>query len=69
MSNAFYAALDNADSKGELRNSVDPREEAGFFTASVLGLFVMLRATAPPAVIEGAALAAIKHFEALRANA
>ena len=69
LSKAFYAALDNAHVQGELRSSVNPREEADFFTASVLGLFVMLRATAPPAVIEGAARAAIKHLEALRSDA
>jgi len=47
---------------------VDPRQEAAFFTASVLGLFVMLRAKAPPTVIESAALVAIEHLEALRAE-
>ena len=41
------------------------REEADFFTASVLGLFVMLRAKAPQTVIESAARAAIQHLEAL----
>ena len=66
LSEAFYAALGNAHGKGELRRSVDPREEAGFFTASVLGLFVMLRAKAPPTVIESAARVAIAHLEALR---
>jgi TetR/AcrR family transcriptional repressor of nem operon len=66
LSEAFYAALGNAHGKGELRRSVDPREEARFFTASVLGLFVMLRAKAPPTVIESAARVAIEHLEALR---
>jgi AcrR family transcriptional regulator len=68
LSEAFYGALDNARGKGELRRSVDPREEGGFFTASVLGLFVMLRAKAPPTVIESAARVAIEHLEALRAE-
>jgi hypothetical protein len=68
LSEAFYAALGNARGKGELRRSVDPREEAGFFTASVLGLFVMLRAKAPRTVIESAARVAIEHLEALRAE-
>ena len=67
LSTAFYAALDNAHSRGELRRSADPREEANFFTASVLGLFVMLRAKGPPKVIESAARVAIEHLEALRA--
>lgn len=66
LSKAFYKALNNADSKGELRNSVALREEADFFTASTLGLFVMIRAKAPPAIIENAAKMAIEHLEGLR---
>jgi len=68
LSEAFYAALDNAHGRGELRRSVDPQKEASFFTASVLGLFVMLRAKAPPTVIESASRVAIDHLEALRAE-
>jgi TetR/AcrR family transcriptional regulator, transcriptional repressor for nem operon len=63
LSEAFYVAL----SRGELRHAADPRKEADFFTASVLGLFVMLRAKALPTTIENAALVAIKHLEDLRA--
>ena len=66
LSNAFHAALDNADGRGELRPSADLRSEAGFLTASVLGMFVMLRAKAPPTVVEDAARVAIEHLEALR---
>jgi TetR/AcrR family transcriptional repressor of nem operon len=69
LSKAFCTALDNAYGKGELRRSVDPGEEADFFTASVLGMFVMLRAKAPPMVIENAAQMAIEHLEGLRAEA
>ena len=65
---AFHAALDNAHSKGELRRSVHSREEASFFTASVLGIFVMLRAKAPSKVIESAAQVAIEHLERLCAE-
>ena len=65
LSNAFFAALSNAGASGELRPSVKPRQEADFFTASVLGLFVMLRAKAPPTVIERAARGAIAHLESL----
>ena len=65
LSTAFYKALSNAHSRGELRNSIAPREEADFFTASVLGLFVMIRAKAPPAIIENAAKIAIEHLEGL----
>jgi len=66
LSAAFYYALDNAQSKGKLRRSVAPRREAGFFTASVLGMFVMLRAKAPPSSLESASRVAIEHLEALR---
>ena len=66
LSRAFDAALTNAQTEGQLAAGVDPREESEFFTASVLGLFVMLRATAPPATIEHAARAAIRHLDTLR---
>jgi TetR/AcrR family transcriptional repressor of nem operon len=66
LCDAFYAALEKAQSNGELRPSTDLRAEAGFFTASVLGLFVMLRAQAPRTVVEDAARIAIEHLEALR---
>jgi hypothetical protein len=66
LSRAFYSALENAQGKGELRLPVEPRAEAGFLTASVLGMFVMLRAKAPPTVIKGAVRVAIEHLEALR---
>jgi len=66
LSDAFCAALDNAHGQGELRPSVEPRAEAGFFTASVLGMFVMLRAKARPTVVEDAVRIAIEHLEALR---
>ena len=65
LCSAFRAALDNAHGRGELRPFVEPGAEAGFFTASVLGMFVMLRAKAPPTVVEDAARIAIEHLEAL----
>jgi TetR/AcrR family transcriptional repressor of nem operon len=66
LSGAFFAALGNAQRRGELHGSVSPREEAHFFTAAVLGLFVMLRAKAPPMVIESAIRTSIDHLEGLR---
>ena len=69
LTGAFCRALDNAHRTGELRTSVNPREEAAFFTAAVLGLFVMLRAAAPPKTIKSATQIAINHLEALRADA
>lgn len=66
ISSAFQAALENADGNGDLRSSVDTAEEAQFLTASVLGIFVMLRAGAPATAIAAAASGAIDHVEALR---
>jgi TetR/AcrR family transcriptional repressor of nem operon len=65
LSTAFYKALNNAYKKGDLRNSVSPRKEADFFTASTLGLFVLIRANAPPTVVKNAAKTAIEHLEGL----
>ena len=65
LTNAFYKALNNAHSKGVLRHGVALKEEADFFTASTLGLFVLLSAKAPPAIIENAAKMAIEHLEGL----
>ncbi|MBQ0718596.1 MAG: TetR/AcrR family transcriptional regulator [Gammaproteobacteria bacterium] len=65
LSKAFYKALNNAYSNGELRNSVSLRKEADFFTASTLGLFVMIRAKAPPTIISNAAEMAVEHLEGL----
>jgi len=68
ISRAFHTALSNASKSGELPQTVDPKEEADFFTASVLGLFVMLRAKAPKSVIKHAAYTGIRHLESLRAK-
>jgi TetR/AcrR family transcriptional repressor of nem operon len=68
LSEAFFAALINAQEAGHLRPSVDPRAEASFFTASVLGLFVLLRASASPALVESAAGVALDHLESLIAR-
>ena len=65
LSKAFYKALNNAQRKSYLLDSVAVREEADFFTASTLGLFVMIRAKAPTAIIKNAAKMAIEHLEAL----
>jgi TetR/AcrR family transcriptional repressor of nem operon len=65
LSGAFLSALENARERGELRDGVDPREEAAFFTAALLGVFVMLRARAPTAVIRSAAEVVSGHLETL----
>ena len=68
LSRAFFVALNNANNRGELLNTVNPREEADFFTASVLGLFVMIRAKAPATIVENATKIAIDHLDGLRAE-
>ena len=65
LSSAFRSALSNAGEVGELHPTVDLRQEADFFTAVVLGLFVMLRADAPAVVIRHAAHAALEKLDAL----
>ncbi len=66
IARAFTAALSHALREGELASTVSPRAEASFFTAAVLGLFVMLRAQAPERVIQSAARVATDHLETLR---
>ena len=65
ISKAFYKALNNANKKGELHKSVSLKEEADFFTATTLGLFVMIRAKTPKAVLGNATKMTIKHLEGL----
>jgi len=68
LSEAFLSALSHAEGSGQLASSVDPQAEASFFTVSVLGLFVLLRANAPSGVIGSAAQVATNHLELLLAN-
>jgi len=65
LSNAFFTALSNAEINGQLKISVDTRMEADFFTSSVLGMFVMLRAKASPSTVKRTADAAITHLDSL----
>ena len=65
LSQAFYQALKNVQRRGELRNEVALQGEADFLTASTLGLFVMIRAEAPPTIIKNSANMAIEHLEGL----
>jgi len=66
ISNAFNNALKNAATRNELIDGIDCREEADFFTASVLGLFVMLRAKAPAATVERAVRVAIRTLQSIQ---
>ncbi|MEM7365557.1 MAG: TetR/AcrR family transcriptional regulator [Pseudomonadota bacterium] len=65
IENAFLSALQNAASEGEINDTVDVSKEADFFTATVLGLFVMLRAQAPARLIKNAVDSAVEHLNLL----
>ncbi|MCH8978836.1 MAG: TetR/AcrR family transcriptional regulator [Armatimonadetes bacterium] len=65
LSGGFQNALQNAQRAGVVRTTVDPLDESRFLTASVLGIFVMLRAQAAPEVIEGAAHVALQHLDSI----
>ncbi|MBI1417680.1 MAG: TetR family transcriptional regulator [Limimaricola sp.] len=65
LSSAFANALGNAQRRGQVRSALDTSAEADFLTALVLGLFVMIRAKAPTAMIENAAGLAISHVAGL----
>ena len=69
LSKAFLAALRHAQDQGDLQDSVDSREEASFFTATVLGLFVMARAKAPRSLMKASARVAIEHLDTLCSDA
>jgi len=62
---AFLNALNNAKRSGLILQGIDTREEAQSFTASVLGMFVMIRANAKPDLVEGAATAVIRRLESI----
>ncbi|MDH5288412.1 MAG: TetR/AcrR family transcriptional regulator [Acidimicrobiia bacterium] len=66
ISSAFKSALDDAVRKGEIRDSVDTTLEAQFLTATVLGIFVMLRAATAPTAVSAAAAAATHHVASLK---
>lgn len=63
---AFLNALKNAQRAGELTPELAPGDEARFLTTAALGIFVLVRARAAPAAIQGAARAAKRHVERLR---
>ena len=67
LSRAFRSALTNARDGQEIGSSVDVSAEAESLTATVLGLFVMLRAQAPSAAIKGAVSVAVGHVDGLSA--
>ncbi len=68
ISQAFSNALSNARDNAELRSEIRIAEEADFLTSTTLGLFVMIRAKAPPKVVQNAANMAIQRVGNLVSN-
>lgn len=65
LTDAFENALDNAQCAGEIDLEVDAIAQARFLTSAVLGIAVLVRAKAPPAIVEGAAEVALAHVASL----
>lgn len=65
LTDAFENALDNAQCAGEIDLGVDTIAQARFLTSAVLGIAVLVRAKAPPAIVEGAAEVALAHVASL----
>lgn len=63
LSASFENALQNARAAGQLPATCNTAAEAAFLTSAVLGLFVLIRAKAPAAVIKQAADAAAGHVQ------
>jgi TetR/AcrR family transcriptional regulator, transcriptional repressor for nem operon len=66
IAGAFRNALENAGRADTLRPTTDLAAESHALTATVLGLFVMIRARAPIAMIRDAVRNVIDHVESLR---
>ena len=66
LTTAFSAALHTACQDRCLRGDLKLGEEAHFLTASVLGIFVMLRARAAPEMVESAVKVVNRHLDGLR---
>ncbi len=67
LSGAFRNALGNAQTLGEVRDSVDTDKEADMLTSVILGLFVLIRARAPSGTIKNSAGVAEDRIEAMKA--
>ena len=66
LSGAFQNALDNAKTGSQLRADVDTVALSDFLSASVLGLFVLIRSKADPTRILNAATQTRHHLDSLR---
>lgn len=66
LGGAFKNALDNTLAKSQLRPEVDTAALSDFLCASMLGLFVLIRANADPERIQNAALQTQSYLASLR---
>lgn len=66
LGGAFRNALDNAKTKSQLRADVDTVALSDFLCANVLGIFVLIRASADPDRIRNAAQQTCDYLESLR---
>ncbi len=62
---SFDAALTEAVHTGEIPKSTDTSAHAYHLTATILGIYVLIRAAASPEAISGAPTSAIDYVEAL----
>ena len=65
---ACISALTNARARGELNADFAIEEEASWLTTTLIGLFVLMRAQADPAILRETGLAAKRHLTAFRAG-
>lgn len=63
LSGAFRNALGNAQKRGDMMATVDTGKEADLLTSVLLGIFVLVRAKAPPDIIRNAADRAREHLQ------
>ncbi len=66
LTNAFERALGNAKGRGALSKKVDVLEQARFFTTSVIGIAVLVRAKALPELVDASARVVLTHLHGLR---
>lgn len=65
LTGAFFNSLSNAQENRQISSKIDIGQEAAHLTSIVLGMFVMIRASAPKDSILDAAKAAKAHIEML----
>ena len=67
VTNAFLNSLANAQRRGEVNSKVNLTAQAQFLTSCVLGMSVLARASAAPALIDGALQITLSQLAALSA--